>query len=150
MVVVFVTILNHSFIQLSYFTRIGSITLSLIRNEKPIVLFKRHCHATEKSEAGCMCQSSWLTGGGPQKNNWKMEGQGGGRQKGDADPPPPPHEKWQVFFGLKFAPTIFSPFHVGAETWPFKLTGKPKWLNKSWKILIINNTGKLREDLRNG
>jgi hypothetical protein len=24
---------------------------SLIRNEKPIVLFERHCHATEKSEA---------------------------------------------------------------------------------------------------
>jgi hypothetical protein len=23
----------------------------LIRNEKPIVLFERHCHATEKSEA---------------------------------------------------------------------------------------------------
>jgi hypothetical protein len=31
---------------------------SLIRNEKkPIVLFERHCHATEKSEAiaHCMC-----------------------------------------------------------------------------------------------
>jgi hypothetical protein len=31
---------------------------SLIRNEKPIVLFERHCHATEKSEAiaHCMCK----------------------------------------------------------------------------------------------
>jgi hypothetical protein len=30
----------------------------LIRNEKPIVLFERHCHATEKSEAiaHCMCK----------------------------------------------------------------------------------------------
>jgi hypothetical protein len=37
---------------------------SLIRNEKPIVLFERHCHATEKSEAiACArrCRSSRLT-----------------------------------------------------------------------------------------
>jgi hypothetical protein len=37
---------------------------SLIRNEKPIVLFERHCHATEKSEAiACArsCGSSRLT-----------------------------------------------------------------------------------------
>jgi hypothetical protein len=36
----------------------------LIRNEKPIVLFERHCHATEKSEAiACArsSRSSWLT-----------------------------------------------------------------------------------------
>jgi hypothetical protein len=37
---------------------------SLIRNEKPIVLFERHCHATEKSEAG----------------------QGGGEAQGVSDP----------------------------------------------------------------
>jgi hypothetical protein len=46
----------------------------LIRNKKPIVLFERHCHATEKSEAiACArsCRSSWLTGGGPKKNNRK-------------------------------------------------------------------------------
>jgi hypothetical protein len=38
---------------------------SSIRNEKPIVLFERNCHATEKSEAiVCVriCQSSRLTG----------------------------------------------------------------------------------------
>jgi hypothetical protein len=37
---------------------------SLIHNKKPIVLFERHCHAAEKSEAiACArrCQSSWLT-----------------------------------------------------------------------------------------
>jgi hypothetical protein len=37
---------------------------SLIRNEKPIVLFERHCHATENSEAiACArrCRSSRLT-----------------------------------------------------------------------------------------
>jgi hypothetical protein len=36
---------------------------SLLRNEKPIVLFERHCHATEKSEAiACArsCRSSWF------------------------------------------------------------------------------------------
>jgi hypothetical protein len=38
---------------------------SLIRNEKTIVLFERHCHATEKSEAvACArrCRSSRLKG----------------------------------------------------------------------------------------
>jgi hypothetical protein len=38
---------------------------SLIRNKKPIVLFERHCYATEKSEAiACVsrCRSSQLTG----------------------------------------------------------------------------------------
>jgi hypothetical protein len=37
---------------------------SLIRNEKPIVLFERHCHATEKSEAIAFarsCRSSRFT-----------------------------------------------------------------------------------------
>jgi hypothetical protein len=35
----------------------------LIRNEKPIVLFERHCHSTEKSEAiACArsCRSSYI------------------------------------------------------------------------------------------
>jgi hypothetical protein len=38
---------------------------------KPIVLFERHCHAAEKSEAiACArrCRSSRLT---TEKNNWK-------------------------------------------------------------------------------
>jgi hypothetical protein len=38
---------------------------SLIRNKKPIVLFERHCHATEKLEViACArrCRSSQLTG----------------------------------------------------------------------------------------
>jgi hypothetical protein len=52
---------------------------SLIRNKKPTVLFERHCHATEKSEAiACArsCRSSLLTGGGPKRNNrkkWRAE-----------------------------------------------------------------------------
>jgi hypothetical protein len=36
----------------------------LIHNKKPIVLFERHCHMTEKSEAiahARRCWSSWLT-----------------------------------------------------------------------------------------
>jgi hypothetical protein len=35
----------------------------LIHNEKPIVLFERHCHVTEKSEAivcARSCRSSWF------------------------------------------------------------------------------------------
>jgi hypothetical protein len=47
---------------------------SLIRNEKPIVLFERHCHATEKSEAiayARRCRSSRLTRWWTKKNNWK-------------------------------------------------------------------------------
>jgi hypothetical protein len=47
---------------------------SLIRNEKPIVLFERHCHATEKSEAiACArrCRSSRLTRRWTEKNNRK-------------------------------------------------------------------------------
>jgi hypothetical protein len=50
---------------------------SLIRNEKPIVLFERHCHATEKSEAiDCArsCQSSWLTRWWTQKEKEKNGG----------------------------------------------------------------------------
>jgi hypothetical protein len=46
----------------------------LIRNKKPIVLFERHCHAIEKSEAiACArrCRSSWLTRRWTEKNNWK-------------------------------------------------------------------------------
>jgi hypothetical protein len=39
---------------------------SLIRIEKPIVLFERHCHAAEKSEA--------IACGGPEKNNRKKNG----------------------------------------------------------------------------
>jgi hypothetical protein len=31
----------------------------LIRNKKPIVLFERHCHATEKSEAIAFARSCW-------------------------------------------------------------------------------------------
>jgi hypothetical protein len=62
--------------------RIPSASLrvwSLIRNEKPIVLFETHCHATEKSEAiACArrCRSSWLTGRWTKKNNrkkWRAE-----------------------------------------------------------------------------
>jgi hypothetical protein len=53
----------------------------LIRNEKPIVLFeKRHCHATEKSEAiACArrCRSSRLTRWWTQKRligiKWRAE-----------------------------------------------------------------------------
>jgi hypothetical protein len=30
--------------------------LSLIHNKKTTVLFERHCHATEKPEAHCMCK----------------------------------------------------------------------------------------------
>jgi hypothetical protein len=47
--------------------------------KKPIVLFERHCHATEKSEAiacASRCLSSWLTGRWTKKNNqkkWKAE-----------------------------------------------------------------------------
>jgi hypothetical protein len=47
---------------------------SLISDEKPIVLFERHCHATEKSEAiACArrCRSSRLTGRWTQKNYQK-------------------------------------------------------------------------------
>jgi hypothetical protein len=49
---------------------VAQIAWSLTRNEKPIVLFERHCHATEKSEAiACArsCRSSFF---GPKKNNW--------------------------------------------------------------------------------
>jgi hypothetical protein len=52
---------------------------SLICNKKPIVLFERHCHATEKSEAiACArrCRSSWLTRWWTPKNNqkkWRAE-----------------------------------------------------------------------------
>jgi hypothetical protein len=51
----------------------------LIRNEKPIVLFERHCHATEKSEAIACARryrSSCLTRWWTQKNNkknWRAE-----------------------------------------------------------------------------
>jgi hypothetical protein len=51
----------------------------LIRNEKPIVLFERHCQATEKSETiACArrCQSSQLTRWWTKKNNrkkWRAE-----------------------------------------------------------------------------
>jgi hypothetical protein len=62
----------------------------LIRNEKPIVLFERHCHATEKSEAiarARRCRSSWLTRRRTKKNNWeKTEDRGGGKAQGVADP----------------------------------------------------------------
>jgi hypothetical protein len=49
---------------------------SLIHNKKTIVLFERHCHATEKSEAiACArrCRSSRLTGRWAKKNNQKKE-----------------------------------------------------------------------------
>jgi hypothetical protein len=42
--------------------------------KKPIVLFERHCHAVEKSEAiACArrCRSSQLTRWWTKKNNWK-------------------------------------------------------------------------------
>jgi hypothetical protein len=51
----------------------------LIRNEKPIVLFERHCLLTEKSEAiACArrCRSSWMAGWWLKKNNqkkWRAE-----------------------------------------------------------------------------
>jgi hypothetical protein len=55
---------------------------SLIRNEKPIALFERNCHATEKSGAiACArsCRSSWLTGWWTRKEQLeKIKGQGGG------------------------------------------------------------------------
>jgi hypothetical protein len=62
---------------------------SSIRNEKPIVLFERHCHATAKSEAiACArrCQSSLLTRWWTKKNNckkWRDEEEG--RHKGFSD-----------------------------------------------------------------
>jgi hypothetical protein len=46
----------------------------LIRNEKSIVLFERHCHATEKSETiACArrCRYSRSTRWWTKKNNWK-------------------------------------------------------------------------------
>jgi hypothetical protein len=46
----------------------------LICNKKTIVLFERHCHVNEKSEAiACArrCQSSQLTGQWTKKNNQK-------------------------------------------------------------------------------
>jgi hypothetical protein len=52
---------------------------SLIRDKKPIVLFERHCHAAEKSEAiACArrCWSSQLTRWWTKKNNrktWRAE-----------------------------------------------------------------------------
>jgi hypothetical protein len=49
----------------------------LIRNEKPIVLFERHCCVTEKSEAiACArtCSHPDKQGGGPKKNNQKNVG----------------------------------------------------------------------------
>jgi hypothetical protein len=53
---------------------------SLIRNEKPFVLFDRHCHATEKSEAiACArrCRSSRLARWWTQKRiigkKWRAE-----------------------------------------------------------------------------
>jgi hypothetical protein len=39
----------------------------LIRNEKPIVLFERHCHATEKSEA-IACARSFRS-----RKKWRAE-----------------------------------------------------------------------------
>jgi hypothetical protein len=50
--------------------------------KKTIVLFERHCHATEKSEAiACArrCQSSWLIRWWAKKNN--LEKMGGLRRR---------------------------------------------------------------------
>jgi hypothetical protein len=67
---------------------------SLIRNEKPIDLFERNCHATYVEVRGhCMCKEMpvipvYVQGGGPKKNNWtKIKGQGGGGQIGSMTPP---------------------------------------------------------------
>jgi hypothetical protein len=52
---------------------------SLICTEKPIILFERHCHATEKSEAiasAKRCRSSRLKRGGPEKKNNRKNGGG--------------------------------------------------------------------------
>jgi hypothetical protein len=61
------------------------------RNSLPIVLFERHCHVTEKSEAiahARRCRSSRLTRWWTQKRIIrKMEGRGGEEAQGVADPP---------------------------------------------------------------
>jgi hypothetical protein len=101
---------------------------SLIRNKKPIVLFEKHCHATEKSEAiACArrCRPSRLTRWWTKKNNWKkMEGRGGGKAQGVADTPPPKkvvlnfdHHPKVRSFGVQLQPT----FDIKAVTY-FDLT----------------------------
>jgi hypothetical protein len=87
------TITVHMYIKVTknYFEHNVWIRLwSLIHNEKPIVLFERHCQATEKLEAiACArrCRSSRLTRWWTQKEqSEKMEGQGGVEAQGVADP----------------------------------------------------------------
>jgi hypothetical protein len=82
----------------------------LIRNEKPIVLFERNCHVTEKSEAivcARRCRSSRLTGWWIQKRTrgGKMEGRGGG---GEAQGVAPPPQKKKSFSGTRIRRKFFS------------------------------------------
>jgi hypothetical protein len=75
----------------SYFLRVVTTRAwSLIRNEEPIVLFEKHCHATEKSEdIACArrYKSSRLTGWWTQKeSSEKMGAQGGGEAQCVAEP----------------------------------------------------------------
>jgi hypothetical protein len=62
----------------------------LIRNRKPIVLFERHCQATEKSEAIACCKEMPVIPVNrvvdPKRKIEKMEGRGGGEAQGVADP----------------------------------------------------------------
>jgi hypothetical protein len=50
----------------------------LIHSKKTIVLFERHCHGTEKSEAIACARRCWSSPVNkmvdPKKNNWKNGG----------------------------------------------------------------------------
>jgi hypothetical protein len=72
---------------------------SLIRNKKPIILFERHCHATEKSEAiACVrrCWSSQITRWWSQK---RIIGKNRGprSRRGTRDHYPPPQKKKSMY-----------------------------------------------------
>jgi hypothetical protein len=85
----------------------------LNRNEKTIVLFERHCHATEKSEAiACArsCQLSWLTTNkvvDPKRiigKNWRAEEEE--RHKGSLTPPK--KQKKTIFTCLLIKPRFYA------------------------------------------
>jgi hypothetical protein len=83
----------------------GIYVWSLIRNEKPIVLFEKNCHATVKSEAiACArrCRSSLLTG---WWKKWRAEGEE--RHKGSLIPPPPKKKEVFVVFGNKVFTKVY-------------------------------------------
>jgi hypothetical protein len=84
----------------------GIYVWSLIRNEKPIVLFEKNCHATVKSEAiACArrCRSSLLTG---WWKKWRAEGEE--RHKGSLIPPPPKKKKFSSFLETRYSPRFIS------------------------------------------